>query len=103
MDGLALSNTLLGMGIDTNTMKPKLAGKTGGLSDPAIRPVAVRAIYQVHQAFPNTPIVGMGGVASGRDAFELVLAGVSAVSTGSASVGNPPAALQIRDQFSALW
>jgi len=102
VDGLALINTLLGMVIDTNTMKPKLAGKTGGLSGPAIRPVAVRAIYQVHQAFPNTPIVGMGGVASGRDAFELVLAGASAVSIGTATFGNPTAVLQIRDQLSAL-
>jgi len=102
VDGLALINTLLGMVIDTNTMKPKLAGKTGGLSGPAIRPVAVRAIYQVHQAFPNTPIVGMGGVANGRDAFELVLAGASAVSIGTATFGNPTAVLQIRDQLSAL-
>ena len=102
VDGLALINTLLGMVIDTNTMKPKLAGKTGGLSGPAIRPVAVRAIYQVHQAFPNTPIVGMGGVASGRDAFELVLAGASAVSIGTATFGNPTAVLQIRNQLSAL-
>ena len=102
VDGLALINTLLGMVIDTNTMKPKLAGKTGGLSGPAIRPIAVRAIYQVHQAFPNTPIVGMGGVASGRDAFELVLAGASAVSIGTATFGNPTAVLQIRDQLSDL-
>lgn len=102
VDGLALINTLLGMVIDTNTMKPKLAGKTGGLSGPAIRPVAVRVIYQVHQAFPNTPIVGMGGVASGRDAFELVLAGASAVSIGTATFGNPTAVLQIRDQLSEL-
>ena len=102
VDGLALINTLLGMVIDTNTMKPKLAGKTGGLSGPAIRPVAVRAIYQVHQAFPNMPIVGMGGVANGRDALELVLAGASAVSVGTASFGNPMAALQIRNELSEL-
>ena len=102
VDGLALINTLLGMVIDTNTMKPKLAGKTGGLSGPAIRPVAVRAIYQVHQAFQDNPIVGMGGVASGRDAFELVLAGASAVSIGTATFGNPTAVLQIRNQLSEL-
>jgi len=102
VDGLALINTLLGMVIDTNTMKPKLAGKTGGLSGPAIRPVAVRAIYQVHQAFPNTPIVGMGGVASGRDAFELILAGASAISIGTATFGNPNAAMQIKEQLSEL-
>jgi dihydroorotate dehydrogenase (NAD+) catalytic subunit len=102
VDGLALINTLLGMVIDTNTMKPKLAGKTGGLSGPAIRPVAVRAIYQVHQAFPQTPIVGMGGVSNGRDAFEMVLAGASAVSVGTATFGNPSAALQIKDELSNL-
>ena len=102
VDGLALINTLLGMVIDTNTMKPKLAGKTGGLSGPAIRPVAVRAIYQVHQAFPNIPIVGMGGVSNGRDAFELVLAGASAVSIGTASFSNPKAALSIKNELSAL-
>lgn len=102
VDGLALINTLLGMVIDTNSMKPKLAGKTGGLSGPAIRPVAVRAIYQVHQAFPNVPIVGMGGVATGRDAFELVLAGASAVSIGTASFGNPTAALQVKNELADL-
>jgi dihydroorotate dehydrogenase (NAD+) catalytic subunit len=102
VDGLALINTLLGMVIDTNSMKPKLAGKTGGLSGPAIRPVAVRAIYQVHQAFPNIPIVGMGGVATGRDAFELVLAGASAVSIGTASFGNPTAALQVKTELADL-
>ncbi|MFM8632676.1 MAG: dihydroorotate dehydrogenase [Candidatus Nanopelagicus sp.] len=102
VDGLALINTLLGMVIDTNTMKPKLAGKTGGLSGPAIRPVAVRAIYQVHQAFPQTPIVGMGGVSNGRDAFEMILAGASAVSVGTATFGNPSAAMQIKDELSNL-
>ena len=102
VDGLALINTLLGMVIDTNTMKPKLAGKTGGLSGPAIRPVAVRAIYQVHQAFPNIPIVGMGGVASGRDALELILAGASAVSIGTATFGNPNAAMQIKEELAGL-
>ena len=102
VDGLALINTLLGMVIDTHSMKPKLAGKTGGLSGPAIRPVAVRAIYQVHQAFPNIPIVGMGGVATGRDAFELVLAGASAVSIGTASFGNPTAALQVKNELADL-
>ena len=102
VDGLALINTLLGMVIDTNTMKPKLAGKTGGLSGPAIRPIAVRAIYQVHQAFPNIPIVGMGGVASGRDALELILAGASAVSIGTATFGNPNAAMQIKEELAEL-
>jgi dihydroorotate dehydrogenase (NAD+) catalytic subunit len=102
VDGLALINTLLGMVIDINSMKPKLAGKTGGLSGPAIRPVAVRAIYQVHQVFPNIPIVGMGGVSTGRDALELILAGASAVSIGTASFGNPNAAILVKNQLSDL-
>ncbi len=101
-DGLALINTLLGMVIDTNTMLPKLSQKTGGLSGPAIRPVAVRAIYQVHAALPNTPILGMGGVASGRDAFELVLAGASAVSVGTATFGNPTAAMAIKQELEEI-
>lgn len=102
VDALALINTTLGMVIDTNTMKPKLAGKTGGLSGPAIRPIAVRAIYQVHQAYPKIPIVGMGGVANGRDAFELILAGASAVSVGTASFGNPSAVMQIKAELEEL-
>ena len=101
-DGLALINTLLGMVIDTNTMFPKLSQKTGGLSGPAIRPVAVRAIYPVHAALPDTPILGMGGVASGRDAFELVLAGASAVSVGTATFGNPAAAMVIKQELEEI-
>jgi dihydroorotate dehydrogenase (NAD+) catalytic subunit len=101
-DGLALINTLLGMVIDIDTGKPKLAGKTGGLSGPAIRPVAVRAIYQVHAAFKDTPILGMGGVASGKDALELIFAGASAVSVGTASFGNPNAAIKIKQEMKSL-
>jgi dihydroorotate dehydrogenase (NAD+) catalytic subunit len=80
-------------------MKPHLGGKTGGLSGPAIKPVAVRAIYQVHAALPQVPILGMGGVASGRDAFELILAGASAVSVGTASFGNPSALIKIQNEL----
>jgi dihydroorotate dehydrogenase (NAD+) catalytic subunit len=101
-DGLALINTLLGMVIDIDTMRPKLGGKTGGLSGPAIRPVAVRAIYQVHQAFPKIPILGMGGIASGRDALELVFAGASGVSVGTATFGNPNAVLKVKDELANL-
>ncbi|MEI6220237.1 MAG: dihydroorotate dehydrogenase [Actinomycetes bacterium] len=101
-DGLALINTLLGMVIDTTTMTPKLSQKTGGLSGPAIRPIAVRAIYQVKAAFPKIPIVGMGGVTNGRDAFELVLAGANAVSIGTASFGNPIAAMTIKNELEDL-
>lgn len=101
-DGLALINTVLGMVIDINTMKPKLAQKTGGLSGPAIRPIAVRAIYQVHAALPKAPIIGMGGVASGSDALELVLAGASAISVGTATFGNPTAVIKVRDELQEL-
>jgi len=101
-DALALINTVLGMVINLDTMKPHLGGKTGGLSGPAIRPVAVRAIYQVHAALPNIPILGMGGVASGRDALELILAGASGVSVGTASFGNPTALITIQNELRDL-
>jgi dihydroorotate dehydrogenase (NAD+) catalytic subunit len=101
-DALALINTVLGMVINLDTMKPHLGGKTGGLSGPAIRPVAVRAIYQVHAALPTTPILGMGGVASGRDALELILAGASGISVGTASFGNPTALIKIQNELREL-
>ena len=101
-DALALINTVLGMVINLETMRPHLGGKTGGLSGPAIRPVAVRAIYQVHAALPEVPILGMGGVSSGRDALELILAGASGVSIGTASFGNPHAAIEIQSELRDL-
>ena len=101
-DGLAMINTLLGMVINTETMRPQLANRTGGLSGPAIRPVAVRAIYQVHAALPNIPIVGMGGVFTGNDAFELVLAGASAISVGTATFNDPSAPVRIKSELAEL-
>lgn len=101
-DALALINTVLGMVINLDTMRPHLGGKTGGLSGPAIKPIAVRAIYQVHAALPKVPILGMGGVASGKDALELILAGASGISVGTASFGNPHAIIEIRDQLQQL-
>ena len=101
-DAVALINTLLGMVIYVDSMRPHLGGKTGGLSGPAIRPVAVRAIYQVHSALPQLPILGMGGVASGRDAFEMILAGASGVSVGTANFGNPTAAISIQRELGDL-
>lgn len=98
-DGIAMINTVLGMVINTETMRPHLGGKTGGLSGPAIRPIAVRAIYQVRQALPNVSILGMGGVASGKDAFELILAGASGVSIGTASFGDPSAVYRIQNEL----
>jgi len=101
-DCLALINTVLGMVINLDSMRPHLGGKTGGLSGPAIKPVAVRAIYQVHAAMPQVPILGMGGVASGRDALELILAGASGVSVGTASFGNPHAVIDIQSELREL-
>jgi dihydroorotate dehydrogenase (NAD+) catalytic subunit len=94
-DGLSMINTLLGMAIDTETMRPVLAGLTGGLSGPAIKPVAVRCIWQVREALPDVPIIGMGGVMSGRDALELILAGASMVSIGTAIFHDPSACARI--------
>lgn len=101
-DALALINTVLGMVINLDTMKPHLGGKTGGLSGPAIRPIAVRAIFQVHASLPHIPILGMGGVATGRDALELILAGASGISVGTASFGNPTALISIQNELREL-
>src|SRR5581483_2361370 len=94
-DGFSLINTLLGMVIDTDTLAPALGGGTGGLSGPAIRPVAVRCVWQVHQAFPHKPVLGMGGIRSGLDALQFILAGASAVSVGTAVFGDPDAPVRV--------
>ena len=94
-DGLSMINTLLGMAIDTKTLRPVLAGTTGGLSGPAIRPVAVRCVWQVHEAFPDIPIIGMGGVRTGWDALELILAGAAMVSVGTSIFHDPSACARI--------
>lgn len=87
-DGVSLINTLLGMKIDINTKRPILANNTGGLSGPAIKPVAVRMVYQVSQAV-NIPILGMGGIINGEDAIEFMLAGASIVSIGAGNFIDP--------------
>jgi dihydroorotate dehydrogenase (NAD+) catalytic subunit len=94
-DGLSVINTLLGMVIDTTTMRPALAGITGGLSGPAIRPVAVRCVWQVHRALPDVPILGMGGIRTGLDALQFLLAGASAVSVGTTVFGDPHAPIRV--------
>ena len=99
VDGVSMINTLLGMVIDVDQMRPMLGGKTGGLSGPAIRPVAVRAVYQVHAAFPKLPILGMGGVRTGHDALEFLAAGASAVSVGTVVFGDPSAPWRIADEL----
>ena len=98
-DGIAMINTVLGMVINTDSMRPQLGGKTGGLSGPAIRPIAIRAIYQVREALPNVSILGMGGVTSGKDAFEMILAGASGVSIGTANFGDPSAPYRIQNEL----
>jgi dihydroorotate dehydrogenase (NAD+) catalytic subunit len=100
-DALSLINTMAGMVIDVEKEVPVLANRTGGLSGPAIRPVAVRCIWEAHQAV-KTPILGLGGIASGRDALELILAGASAVAIGTANFWNPKAAPLILEELSQL-
>ena len=93
-DGLSLINTLLGMRIDLKTKKPIIANKMGGFSGPAIKPVALRMVYQVYDAV-NIPIIGMGGVASAEDVIEFMLAGATAVEVGAANLVNPFASKEI--------
>ncbi|HYI44919.1 MAG TPA: dihydroorotate dehydrogenase [Actinomycetota bacterium] len=100
-DGLSLVNTVFGMAIDVRSRRPKLAGTIGGLSGPAIHPIAVRAIHEVHRAFPHVPIIGQGGVASADDALQMILAGASAVAVGTANFVQPRASLEITDGIRA--
>lgn len=96
-DAVTLVNTLLGLIIDTETRRPMLGGGGGGLSGPAIHPVAVRAVHDVHAALPELPIVGVGGVATANDAVELMLAGASAVQVGTATFADPRSILRVLD------
>ena len=98
-DGLSMINTLLGLVIDPDTMRPVLGGVTGGLSGPAFRPVALRCVWQVHAAMPEVPILGMGGIRSGLDALQFILAGASAVSVGTAVFNDPSAVARVHDEL----
>ena len=100
-DGLSLINTLLGMAIDVRCRKPRLANVTGGLSGPAIRPVAVRMVWQVAKAV-SIPIIGMGGIVTGEDALEFILAGATAVAVGTSNFVNPRATLDVLDGIARL-
>lgn len=93
-DALSLINTITGMKIDIHKRRFVLANRTGGLSGPAIKPVAVRMIYQVHKAC-SLPIIGMGGVMNGEDAIELMMAGATMVSVGTANFHNPAATMEV--------
>jgi dihydroorotate dehydrogenase (NAD+) catalytic subunit len=94
-DGLTLINTLLGMTVDVHRRRPRLAAVTGGLSGPAIRPVAVRCVWQVAQALPGVPIVGTGGVLTAEDAAEFLLVGATAVAVGTGNFINPDAVVEV--------
>lgn len=95
-DAISLINTLTGMKIDINRRKFVLANKTGGVSGPAIHPIAVRMVYQAFHAV-KVPIIGMGGIASAEDAIEMILAGASAVSVGTVNFHNPSVTMEIVD------
>lgn len=106
-DGLTMVNTLLGVAIDVDRLAPVLSRTTGGLSGPAIRPVAVRCIWQVRAAMragvlPTRPIVGVGGVRTGRDAAELVLAGACCVQVGTSVFGDPGALDRVGEELAAI-
>ncbi len=98
-DGLSLVNTMPGMAIDTMTMRPALAGLFGGLSGPAIRPLAVRCVWQVREALPDVPVIGTGGVRTGRDALEFVLAGAAMVAVGTVLFHDPSACSRIQREL----
>jgi dihydroorotate dehydrogenase (NAD+) catalytic subunit len=100
-DGLSLINTLLGMAIDVRCRKPRLANCTGGLSGPAIRPVAIRMVWQTAKTV-SLPIIGMGGITTGEDALEFIMAGASAVAVGTASFVNPRATLDVLSGIEAF-
>ena len=99
-DGLSLINTLLGMRLDLRTRKPILANTMGGLSGPAVFPVALRMVYQVAGAV-SIPVVGMGGVSSAADVIEMMLAGAAAVEVGAANLTDPFACKKIIDGLPA--
>ena len=100
-DGLSLINTLLGTAIDAAKRQFKIANITGGLSGPCVKPIALRMIWQAHQAFPDIPIVGMGGIMNGADAVEFLLAGATAVAVGTATFVTPTAATDVLDGIEA--
>lgn len=101
-DALSLVNTLVGIVIDTRSRRPFLGNVTGGLSGPAIRPVAVRMVYDVARALPGVPLIGAGGVMTADDALQFIMAGARAVQVGTASFVNPRAAIEIAEGIAAF-
>jgi len=100
-DALSLINTFPAMAIDAERRRPRLATVTGGLSGPAIKPIALRMVFHVHQALPNVPLLAMGGIMSGIDAVEFLLAGATAVATGTANFVDPQAPVRVIDEMAA--
>jgi dihydroorotate dehydrogenase (NAD+) catalytic subunit len=98
-EAVTLVNTVLGMAIDVDRRRPVLGAGGGGLSGPAVHPVAVRAVYDVHAALPDAAIIGVGGVMTGIDAVELLMAGASAVQVGTATFRDPRAPRRVLDQL----
>ena len=98
-EALTLINTVVGLAIDLEARRPVLGGITGGLSGPAIHPVAVRAVYECHAALPDVAIIGVGGVMTGRDAIELLMAGASAIGVGTATFLDPRAPMRILEEI----
>jgi dihydroorotate dehydrogenase (NAD+) catalytic subunit len=99
--GLTLVNTLLGLGIDADNRRPVLGNVTGGYSGPPIKPVALRVVHDVSRALPGTPVIGTGGIASGTDAVEMLLAGAAAVGVGTINFHEPRAVNRIHDELAA--
>jgi dihydroorotate dehydrogenase (NAD+) catalytic subunit len=100
-EAVTLINTVMGLLLDPETRRPRLGNGGGGLSGPAIHPVAVRAVYECRAAHPDLPIVGVGGVAHGADAAELVLAGASGVQVGTATFADPRAPARVLKELAA--
>jgi len=100
-EALTLVNTVRALAIDPETRRPRLAAGSGGLSGPALRPIAVRAVHECRQAFPDAGIVGVGGVSSGEHAVEMMLAGADAVEVGTATFADPRATWRVGDELAA--
>jgi len=98
-EGLTLVNTVMGLGIDAESRRPVLGAGSGGLSGPAIKPIALRAVHTVTRALPGVPVIGAGGVSTGVDAVEMLLAGASAVAVGTASFRDPRAPYRVLDEL----
>ncbi len=97
--GLSMVNTTLGLAIDPVTLRPALGGSTGGLSGPAIRPLALRCVWQVYAAMPTVPIVGIGGIRTGFDALEFLAAGATAVQVGTVTFHDPSSPARVADEL----